>query len=132
MTELGRTLSGRTRVGRSDSLRSYCLGCEARITKGEPKASAGWPAALSLTATQRDLLLQAAAEYSEVCDEAGEYESAVEFVDWCSIDALRDGSSHVEADGAPARLEGGTVADHRSRLAHRHPFVLPQAGRGVR
>jgi hypothetical protein len=66
-----------------------CEGCEARLTIGDPKPNGAWAQRLKLTPEQVDLLLIAAAEYRDLCDEAGEYQEAVAFVDWVSVDALR-------------------------------------------
>lgn len=80
------TLTGRTNgPAHRDSL---CHSCEARVKIGEPRARPLWAQRLRLTAEQHDLLLVAAAEYAELSDEAGEYELAVEFVDWIRPDVV--------------------------------------------
>lgn len=127
MTELGRTLSGRIRVGRQTSRFSYCLGCAQRITKGQPRAGSSWASALSFDERTRDLLLQAAAEYLELCAEAGEPADPVAFLDWVAVDALRDGAPLiVDHDGAPPRTASGSLAqNHADGSVHRHPWPLP-------
>jgi hypothetical protein len=80
----GRTLADRRRL---------CIGCNGRLMIGDPETDNGWPARLHLTAVQVKDLLAAAAEYRELSSAAGEYESAIEFVDWMSVDALRDGTA---------------------------------------
>jgi hypothetical protein len=67
-----------------------CEGCGARLTLGSPKANDTWPARLTLTVDQRDLLLIAAAEYRDLCDEAGEYQDVIQFVDWLSPSVLEE------------------------------------------
>lgn len=38
-----------------------------------------------------DVLLQAAAEFRDLCDEEGEYDHAVDFIDWVRPDAVSEG-----------------------------------------
>jgi hypothetical protein len=93
---------------------------------GDPRPSATWPGRLRLDPETADLLLIAAADFAECSEEAGEYQSAVGFVDWV-VGVLRQ--THFpgpEADGAPARSESGGFKGHKD-YQHRHPFVLPQA-----
>jgi hypothetical protein len=68
--------------------RKACPGCNLRYSVGAPQASDTWPARLSLSPYQLDLLLLAAAEFRELCDEAGEYADCVDFLDWVRPDAL--------------------------------------------
>lgn len=82
----GRAIGARP-LDRSSRL---CESCGVRLTIGEPKATDYWPQRLALTKPQVDLLLQAAAEYRDLCDEAGEYEEAIAFVDWVAPDAMRN------------------------------------------
>jgi hypothetical protein len=79
----GRTLADRRRL---------CIGCNGRLMIGDPQTDAGWPARLHLSGAQVKDLLAAAAEYRELSSAAGEYESAIDFVDWMSVDALREGN----------------------------------------
>ena len=67
-----------------------CQGCNARLTIGEPRTSddSAWWQRLRLTEQQRDLLLLAAAEYRDLCEEAGEYQDVVEMIDWLSPSVL--------------------------------------------
>lgn len=83
--------------------RGICLSCQQRYMLGEPKASESWPAQLHLSAEQVDLLLIAAAEYRDLCEEAGEYETVVAFVDWLAPDVL--GKTH-SVIGEPLRPTG--------------------------
>lgn len=69
--------------------RWICPGCDQRIYLGEPKAIGSWAQRLHLSREQYDLLLMAAAEYRDLSDAAGEYESVVSFVEWVSVDALK-------------------------------------------
>jgi hypothetical protein len=80
-----KSVPGRT-LGRTWQL---CAGCGGRVAIGEPKAGENWPARLELSREQIADLLVAAAEYRDLTAAAGEYESAVDFVDWMSVDALR-------------------------------------------
>lgn len=73
--------------------RALCHGCEARRMIGEPKANDVWAQRLTLSEDQMADLLAAAAEYRDLCEEAGEYEHAVQFLDWLRIDALRQKQS---------------------------------------
>jgi hypothetical protein len=77
-------------TGRTYDRHRYCQGCGARITIGEPKAGddTTWWQRLTLTAEQRDLLLIGAAEYEDLCEDTGTISNAVEFVDWCSVEAV--------------------------------------------
>ena len=99
-----------------------------RLMVGEPRASSAWPALLSLTPEQVDVLLMAAAEWEELGGG-----TAVEFLDWASVDALRTKVlPPPDHDGAPPRWEKtGTLYGSR-QARHRHPFPLPQGGRDVR
>lgn len=83
------TRSGRRSAGRADTRDSYCLGCGARRTIGAPNSRGYWAQRLRLTPEQVDDLLVAAQEYAELCEESNIVETAVEFVDWMSIDALK-------------------------------------------
>jgi hypothetical protein len=74
----GVTIVPGRRLDRSSHL---CAGCGGRITIGDPKAVELWPLT-NLNKVQRKLLLVGAAEYRDLCDEEGEYESAIQFVDW--------------------------------------------------
>ena len=69
--------------------RNPCPSCEVRFKVGKPKATDTWPVQLTMSPAQLDLLLVAAAEFRDLCDEAGEYNDAVSFVDWVRPDALR-------------------------------------------
>jgi hypothetical protein len=114
--------TGRTVVGRVDSTKARCPGCEARLMYGEPRPNATWPERLRLDDETASLLLVAAADFDEMTVES---ETAIGFVDWV-VGVLRQSGHHVEADGAPNRSESGGFARHAS-YNHRHPFVLPQA-----
>ena len=83
------TRTGRTIGHRNNVKTAYCAGCNVRITVGEPAANERWPQRLTLTEEQVADLLAGAAEYRDLCEEAGEYEHAVAFVDWLAVDALR-------------------------------------------
>lgn len=86
-------MSGKTQpaIGREFVRRRYlCEGCKVQKAIGRPKATATWPSHLWLTTDQVKWLTTAAAEYRDLCDEAGEYEHAVDFVDWVAVDALRN------------------------------------------
>lgn len=66
----------------------FCESCKVRRAIGEPKPMDNWPSRLSLSQYDLDLLLLAAVEYALLSDEAGEYQSAIEFVDWVTPSAL--------------------------------------------
>lgn len=98
--------------GREYVRRHYtCDGCKVRKAIGTPKATAAWPSHLALTAEQVKWLTAAAAEYRDLCDEAGEYEHAVDFMDWVAVDALREGS------GGAVNLSGERQMDRNARRA---------------
>lgn len=123
------TANGRTQL-RGDQAKSYCQGCSIRITVGEPKATPHWYQRLRLTREQVDYLLEAAAEFDELAAEYEDHPSAVEFVDWVSVDALRTGKVEPPFwDGAPPRYDSGEVARKGDRTAHRHPDPIPFGGR---
>lgn len=116
--------SGRTIAGRYGSPSSYCQGCDMRLLVGEPRASSAWPALLMLTPEQVDVLLMAAAEWEELGGG-----TAVEFVDWMSVDALRAKVlPPPDHDGAPPRWEKTGVTAGPHRASHRHPFPIPYGG----
>ena len=71
--------------------RRICQSCRMRYAFGEPKPTDSWPARLRMNSDQIDLLLVAAAEYKQLCDEAGEYADPVDFLDWVRPDALSPG-----------------------------------------
>lgn len=71
-------IPGRTLTRASDR----CHSCNARKTVGDPKAIDSWPPSVTLAPAQIRLLLVAAAEYRDLTEESGEYEHAVQFVDW--------------------------------------------------
>lgn len=71
------------------AVRYACPSCQMRYKIGKPKATDSWPVHLTLSPMQVDLLLVAAAEFRDLCEEAGEYDHAIDFVDWIRIDALR-------------------------------------------
>lgn len=76
--------------GREYVRRRYvCEGCQVQKAIGKPKATANWPPHLFLSTEQVKWLTAAAAEYRDLCAEAGEYEEVVSFVDWVAVDALR-------------------------------------------
>ncbi len=83
-------LSGRKVAGRNGAPSAYCEGCGVRLTLGEPKAGDAWTSMLRLRPKQRDLLLQAAAEYRELTEEVGEYQDVVQFLDWISVDVVEE------------------------------------------
>ncbi len=69
--------------GRTLPRRTYqCASCGARAAVGEPKGIDSWPPSVKLSSAQVRLLLVAAAEYRDLAEDAGEYEHAVQFVDW--------------------------------------------------
>jgi hypothetical protein len=126
-----RMKAGRNVLGRAYQATAYCQSCGTRRTVGEPRTTETWYLRLrelTLNPEQLDLLLQAAAEYADLSEEAGEYESAIGFLDWVRPDALGLSLERVEHDGAPARYERGT-SSAKGHLdgVHRHPFPLPQA-----
>jgi len=112
--------------GRLNDPKAYCQSCTVRLTIGEPRPSEGWPASLRLSKDQHDLLLQAAAEFRDLCIEVREPESAIDFVDWLAVDVLGLSSGRqVEHDGAQPRGEK-TLGEGRWRnYHHRHPDPLP-------
>lgn len=122
------------RTGREKS-RWLCANCNERIYLGEPRGNQVWPAQLSLTPDQVKLLLIAAAEYADISEKAGEPESAVGFVDWMAVDALRGEKwpSHVVSEGTKAHNINGAVArlQHQGNV-HRDPFPLPIQSNGIR
>jgi hypothetical protein len=121
--------AGRNVLGRSYQATAYCQSCGIRRTVGEPRTTETWYLRLreiTLNPEQLDLLLHAAAEYALLSEEAGEYESAIGFLDWVRPDALGLSLERVEHDGAPARYERGT-SSAKGHLdgVHRHPDPLP-------
>ena len=120
MTATGTVRSGRI-LERTPRL---CLGCQARITYGDPKPSAAWAERLRLdpiSATQHDLLLVAAAEFAELG--GGD---PIEFLDWVSIEAL--GRTSVIADFAGHSVIEAGQGTHRP-ARHSEAFPLPGRGR---
>jgi len=113
------------RTGR-ERTRWICQGCERRIYVGEPSPTSLWPSKLNLTLEQVKLLLTAAAEFRDLSLKAGEPEAAVDFVDWLSVDALRDVSYH------PAPFVEGTIPITRKPGTNRDPFPVPLQGNGER
>jgi hypothetical protein len=100
--------AGRNVLGRSYQATAYCQSCGIRRTVGEPRTTETWYLRLrelTLNPEQLDLLLQAAAEYALLSEEAG-----------------------VEHDGAQPRYEKGTSSP-KSHLdgVHRHPDPIPFA-----
>ena len=90
--------------------RTYeCESCHVRRAIGVPKVSDTWPAQLHINAVQLDLLLLAAAEFRDLCEEAGMYADAVEFVDWVRPDALSRGFAspiNLSPEATSARTKG--------------------------
>jgi hypothetical protein len=86
------TNNGRT-VGHRNNVKSgYCQSCGLRILVGDPSSGEGmWPAKLNIKPDMMAELMRAAAEFRDLCDEAGEYADAVSFVDWVWPDAVTDG-----------------------------------------
>jgi len=120
MTATGTVRSGRI-LERTPRL---CLGCQARITYGDPKPSMAWAERLRLdpiSATQHDLLLVAAAEFAELG--GGD---PVEFLDWVSVEALGRTQD-------VAYFEGRTVVEPASGTfaSARHSEAFPLPGRGT-
>lgn len=101
-----------TRVG------NVCHGCHARIEIGEPKGSDSWPARLSLTKDQVDLLLLAAVEYEEMSEEAQHISNACEFVDWLAPDVIPG-------------LSTETQRERRQEIAHREKVERERLRREV-
>jgi hypothetical protein len=62
-----------------------------RLSVGDPSPSATWPQRLNLSREQVGLLLEAAAEFEELAEDAGVVSNAVDAIDWLSVDALRNG-----------------------------------------
>jgi hypothetical protein len=118
-------MKGWVKTGRIDT-RRYCMGCQARIRLGDPLPTAQWPERLRLTKEQTDLLLVAAAEFSELSEEAGEYALAVAYVDWL-VGVTRQSGVQVTHDGSPSRTMTGEVASNVSNAVHRHPDPIPFA-----
>lgn len=113
-------------TGRTD-IRRYCLGCDQRIKIGEPHGSEQWPTRLRLSREQYDLLLVAAAEFSDLSQKADDPESSVAFLDWVSVDALGTRThTFPEAEGAPPVKELSGYSK-RPGTVHREPFPLPLA-----
>lgn len=95
-------------TGRTFVRREYhCESCKVHRKVGKPKPGEGmWPARLHLEDRDVDLLLIAAAEFVELCEEAGEYADAVAFVDWCRPDAVSKAwESPVKAEPPPVSLD---------------------------
>lgn len=84
------TIAGRRKLRNRTG---FCERCKVRITIGDPRPNSVWPQRLRLTEDQMADLMAAAAEYRELCDEEGEYENAIEFVDWLSVDVLEEGAA---------------------------------------
>lgn len=126
-------IPGRKPAHRINVKAGYCQSCSARLTIGEPNGNERWALRLQLSEEQIHDLLQAAAEYRDLCEEAGEYEYAVQFVDWL-IPSVRPRVTVYDADGSTPRFENGAVAERTDRAArmHRHPFPLPVSGDGTR
>ncbi len=101
-------------TGRTD-VRRYCLGCDQRIKVGEPRGTAAWPSRLRLSREQYELLLVAAAEFSDLSQKAHEQESSVAFLDWVSVDALGN-RTHTFPEAEGTKLRDNIVRD---------PFPLP-------
>lgn len=70
-----------------------CHGCGMRLTIGTPKPTDTWPQRITLSREVVNLLLEAAAEYEQLCEDTGTISSAVDFVDWGSVDFLREGNT---------------------------------------
>jgi hypothetical protein len=103
-------------TGRHLPRRKYeCESCQVHRAIGAPKAgdTPNWPAKLNLSQHQIDQLLIAAAEYRDLSEEAGEYESVVAFVDWLAPDALRRGFA------SPVAVEPHPVGLAEKRRRHR-------------
>jgi hypothetical protein len=103
-------------TGRHLPRRKYeCESCQVHRAIGPPKAgdSPMWPAKLNLSQFQIDQLLIAAAEYRDLSEEAGEYESVVAFVDWLAPDALKRGFA------SPIAVEPHPVGLAEKRRRHR-------------
>jgi hypothetical protein len=83
---------GGVQTGRTLPRSRYeCHSCQLRNAVGTPKSLDTWAMRLHgapLTSEQVDLLLVAAAEFRDLCEESGEYADAVSFVDWVRPDAL--------------------------------------------
>jgi len=90
-----------------------CESCKTRQRVGVPKSGEGtWPARLYIAEGQMDVLLLAAAEFRDLCEEAGEYADAVSFVDWVRPDAVKRGYSTPVGLVEP---EPVTLAEKRRR-----------------
>lgn len=83
-------MPGQHEPRRKERIGKFCHGCQQRLYIGEPRHTDTWPQRLALSRAQLNVLLEAAAEYAELCEEAGEYEEAVAFLDWVTVDALRN------------------------------------------
>lgn len=108
---MGSIETGRTFVREKHT----CESCKVRNKVGKPKAGEGmWAARLHVDIDTLDTMLIAAAEFVELCDEAGEYADAIAFMDWVRPDAIseRGSISPVKADVPPVSL-----AEKRRRQA---------------
>ena len=114
--------------GRSNTASSYCPGCNVRLTIGEPVHHDTWPSYLKahpLSPMQYDALLQAAAEYRDLCAAVEYPERAVDFADWIEQEATGRQIQRYDADGR--YTVGGEGARRVSE-----PFPLPVQGSGDR
>jgi hypothetical protein len=121
--------AGRNVLGRAYQATAYCQSCGIRRTVGEPRTTETWYLRLreiTLNPEQTDLLLVAAAEFSELSEEAGEYALAVAYVDWL-VGVTRQSGVQVTHDGSPSRTMTGEVASKVSNAVHRHPDPIPFA-----
>lgn len=95
----------------SDTQR-WCPSCRARAKYGHPNPSDNW-SKLNLSTRMFYILQQAAAEFDQLSQEAGEYPTAMEFLDWLAPSI--PGTAQFTASQKREEAEGLAIMEYPNR-----------------
>ena len=116
-----------------DRVGKFCQGCAVRLTIGEPNPNSTWAQQLTLAEKAIGYIIDAAAEFDQLSEAAGERPTAVDFADWLAPSARGPYRSPPAFEGTPRHNQnGGAAVRQHKGDTHRHPFPLPTQSDGAR
>ena len=104
----------------------HCSSCNARVKFGHPAPSDNW-AKINLSTRTFYIIQQAAAEFDQLSLEAGEYPTALEFLDWLAPSIPRTAQHNAaekrrEVEGVAVVVGGNTKGNGYTRITTTDPL----------